>query len=315
MNTKLILTTAAVLLVCPLGSHVQAASPVPPVVPPITTAPTAGPVTLRYKFTVGQVHRYQFGMETNGTMLTGQSGAGIPLDTTMKMVMSQTVQSIRPADGAATILAQIDSMQMFQNGKEIALPSAQQAQMKKPSTIVMLPSGKTLSADIPSLDSTSMPGMDVSKGMFTSTALLPDGPVKVGDTWTGAVATAMAGVQSNFISVITGLDSKNGVSMATISQKQMGKIHMTMSKGMPMTMTMAGTVTGDGTQIFDTDAGAVQSMTSTAATAMTMTFGKMANGTAPPAGMPQSMKMQMQTKLTMERLSDQPSVSVIVPNP
>ena len=304
MNQKLILTTAtAFFTVCPLALHAQAVPPVQtvPTAPP--TAPAAPGVTLRYKFAVGQVHRYRYDMDMNMLMDTGQTGAGMPMTMTMQMIMQQTVKSIRPADGAATIVTQIEAMNTLRNGQEVPMPDAQQAQMKKPFTQVMLPTGKILSTEMPALG--GMPGMDFSKGMFSGTASLPEGPVKVGDAWNGGAASPMAGMQIAFASTLVGLDQKNGATVATLHNKQTGTIDSTLTKGVPVPMKMQGQLTGEGTQLFDTTAGALQSATGTANTAMTMQFGHAADGTTPP-GMPQQMKMQMQMKYTMQRLSDTP---------
>ena len=303
MNHKLILATTAFFAVCPLTLHAQAAPPVQvgPIVPP--TAPAAQAVTLRYKFAVGQVHRYQYNMDMNMLMETGQTGAGIPMNMTMQMTMRQTVKSIRPADGAATLVSQIETMHMLNNGQETPLPEAQQEKMKQPGTLVMLPTGKIISFTAPELGGAGMPGMDFSKGMFSSTAFLPEGPVKPGDTWSGDLQAAMAGMKMAFTSTLASVDQKDGATLANIHNKQTGTIDTTMTKGVPVPMKMQGQIAGEGTQLFDTTAGALQSATGTANTDMTMTFGPAADGTTPP-GMPQGMKMQMQMKYTMERLSD-----------
>jgi len=257
---------------------------------------------LRYKFAAGQVRRYSYDMDMNMNMLTGQSGAVVPINMTMQMTMSQTVKSVRPADGAATLSTKIEAMHMLQNGKDVVLPADAQAKMSQPFTQVMLPTGKILSMNAPGMAGMGAPGMDFSKNMFSATALLPAGPVRIGDQWSGAVEAAMAGAQSSFTATLTGVDQKNGATLATIDSKTTGTIDKSLSAGMAATMKMSGTVSGTGTQIFDTTAGAVQSATGTADTDMTMNFGKPANGAEAPAGMPSSMKMQMQMKFTMTRL-------------
>ena len=292
----ILFAAAALSAVYPLTVHAQAAPPAAPL-----TAPAASAVTLRYKFAVGQVHRYQYDMDMNMLMMTGQSGAGVPINMTMQMTLRQTVKSIRPADGAATVSSQVEDMHMLRNGQETPMPEAQAAKMKQPFTQVILPTGKILSMDMPALG--GMPGMDFTKGMFSSTSFLPAGPVKVGDTWHGDGVAPMVGMQMAFTSTLAGLDTKNGVTLAMIQSKQTGTMDMTLTKGVPVPMKMQGQITGAGTQVFDTTAGALQSATGTANTDMTMTFPPAADGTLP-AGMPHGMKMQMQMKFTMQRLSD-----------
>lgn len=301
MKTAYFLAVTA-LLALPLAAPAQVA------VPTIPAAPAPQAVALRYKFVPGQMHRYQMTMTMKGLMLTGQSGAGLPLNSSMRLIFQQTVKEVRASDGAATLVAQIEEVHSLMNGQETALPEAQQAKMKQPYTIVMLPTGKMLSADIPSLNASALPGMDMSKGLFSGSAFLPDGPVKIGDTWNGVAASPMVGMQMTSVSTLAGLEQKNGASLATITQTQKGTIYTTMSKGLPVTMKMLGTVTGIGTQVFDATAGAIQSATGTTNTLMTMTFGKSASGTSP-AGLPQQMKMEMKAEVSMQRLDDVPPPS------
>ena len=213
MNTKLLMTASALLALCP-ALHAQTA-PVPP-----AAATASAPITLRYKFVPGQVRRYAYTMNMDMHMLTGQSGAAVPMNMTMNMVMRQRVKSVRAADGAATLVTVLEGMHMLQNGKEVALPAAAKAKMTKPTTLVMLPNGKMLSMDAPGMSGLSAPGMDFGKSMFNGTGFLPDGPVKSGDTWNGAVDSAMAGVQAAYTATLTGLSAgPSGATLATIEKQ------------------------------------------------------------------------------------------------
>lgn len=297
MNTKLILSAAALLALCP-ALHAQTA-PVAPALPAFPAVPASSPVTLRYKFAAGQVHRYEYDMDMNTLMQTGQTGAGIPMDMTMHMIMRQTVKSVRPTDGAATIETQIESAHLLRGGQEMPLPEDAQAKMKQPFTQVMLPNGKILSMALPGMAGMGAPGMDFSKNMFSMTALLPDGPVKVGDNWKGSADAAALGAQTLFTATLAGVDQKNGATLATIQQTQTG----TFDKPMPESgMSLQGQVTGKATQIFDTAAGVIQSATGTSGADMTMMLPQTAATMG--QGMPSAMKMQMQMKYTMTRLSD-----------
>ena len=268
-------------------------------------------MTLRYKFAVGQVHRYEYDAETDVLMQTGQTGAGIPISMTTQTTMRQTVKSIRPADGAATVITQIEAVRALRNGQEVPIAEAQQAKMKEPFTQVMLPTGEILSMKSPALEGAGMPGMDFSKGMFGnlgSTVALPAGQVKVGDTWNSSGAAPGMGIDIASKSTLASLDQKNSTTLATIQNKQTATINKPMTEGSPMKM--LGQLTGNVTQVFDVSAGALQSMNGTASADMTMAFGKSADGTTP-TGMPSAMKVQMQMKYTMELLTGQ---SVVVPN-
>lgn len=300
MNRKLVITTAALFALCAPPLHAQT----PPLTAPASPSTPAAPaVTLRYKFTVGQVHRYEYDMAVEMLMQTGQTGAGMPIDMTMKMTMRQTVKSIRPADGAATIVTQIDSMHMLRGGQEMPLPEAQQEKMKQPFTQVMLPTGKILSMKAPSLSGMGGPGMDFSKGMFSSMAALPAGPVKVGDTWSGSSTAAMLGLDITGTATLTGLEQANGDTLATIQSKSNGIMDKTMAQG-PVPMNLNGPIVGQTSQIFDTSTGTLESAKGTTSADIAMAFPKSAGGTTPP-GMPSAMKMQMQFQ--MLRLSDTPT--------
>ncbi len=303
MKTKLILTAAAALALCPV-LHAQTL-PAAPAAPTSPSAPAAAAVTLRYKFAVGQVHRYEYDMDMNTLMQTGQTGAGIPMDMTLHMVMRQTVKSIRPADGAATLETQIESVHMLRGGQEMPLPEEIDAKLKQPFIQVILPTGRILSVDAPGMSGLGAPGMDVGSSLFGTTALLPDSPVKVGDNWKGA-ADAM-GAQTTFTATLMGVDQKNGAALATIQQKQTGTFDKPMTEN---GMTMQRRTTNTATQVFDTAAGMVQSATGTDDTDMTMTFPKAAAGGTTPTGMPSAMKMQMQMTYTMTRLSDTPPTAI-----
>ena len=302
IETKMRVLWAAAALAALSPMAAQAQAPVPAA--PAPAAPTAGAVTLRYKFVPGQVHRYKLTTTVAGTMMTGQSGAGFPLNTATQIVMKQTVKDVRASDGAATITTQIESMRFAMNGQEQPIPEAQQALMKKPITQVMLPTGKVLSVDLPNAPGTSLPGMDFSKTFSSMSVAFPDGPLKAGEDWKSTIsAPGMKGTDLNYDSTLTSLSGDGDAARANIDQKIAGTLGMTLSQGMPMGMKMAGTVNGTGTMVFNTALGLVESLTNNSSVDMTMTF-KAKPGAAVPPGMPAGMKMQMQQKTTLERLPD-----------
>ncbi len=292
---------AAALAAFPLSAGAQMPTP---------AAPAAGTVTLRYKFAPGQVHRYKMTTNMTGTMMTGQSGAGFPINTATQIIMKQTVKDVRASDGAATISTEIESMRVAMNGQEQPLPDAQQASLKKPITQVMLPTGKVLSMKLPDTPGMSLPGMDFSKSFSSLSVAFPDGPLKAGDTWKGTVAApGMEGTSLSYNSTLTSLTGDGDAARANIDQKIGGTLAMNLSQGLPMGMTMAGTVNGTGTMVFNTALGVVENLTNNSSIDMTMTL-KPKPGQAPPPGMPAGMKMQMRQKTTMELLPNVVSVPV-----
>ncbi len=295
MNSKLFFAAA-------LALSTPAFSQAVPTAPPPAATPAAPAVTLRYKFAVGQVHFYTYKMEMNMLMDTGQTGAGVPISMTTQTTMRQTVKSIRPSDGAATITTQILSVRSLRNGQEVPMSEDQQEKAKQSFTQVMLPSGKILSTEAPALS-----GMDLSKGAsgsLGSTVALPQGPTKIGDTWNTTGTIPGMGVDLDSKSTLASLDQKNGATVASIQTQQNGTINKPAAAGLPMTM--QGPVTGNISQVFDMSAGVLKSMTGTCSADLLMTAEKSADGTALP-GVPSAMKMQMQMKYTMELLTGPPA--------
>ena len=300
-SNRSLFTAAALLAALPLAARAQTAAPAAPATPaaPVTPAtPTAGaaqPVTLRLKFTPGQTLYYTLTADTAGTLLTGQSGAGMPINTHAQMLMRQTVKDVRAADGAATIDTGIESMTITMNGQALPLPPEKLAQMKSVGTLVILPTGKTVSfTPNPALGGrAAMPGMDMSHaGAIGSLGQFPDAPVKPGDVWKTGVQMGMLGMQAAANLTLTGVDTSGGRTVAVIAQKTDGALN-TASAGAaaPGSLKMTGRVSGTGTLRFDVGAGAVESQTGVADIAMNMT----------PPGATAPMKMQMKVTSTLAR--------------
>jgi len=300
MNKNDLLAAAALLAACPLAAHAQTAAPVPALPAPATAAQ---PVTLRLKFTPGQTLYYSMITDTNGTMLTGQSGAGMPIQVHMQMLMHQTVKDVRAADGAATMDVGIDAMSMGMNGQTFPMPPNKLAQMKTIGTMTILPTGKTLSftpgAGLSAMG--PMPGMDLSHAnAMGSLGQFPDTPVKAGDTWKSAVSMGMMGMQAASTFSLASLDTTGGATIALIKQTINGAFDTSAANGAaasaPAGMKMIGSVNGTGTLRFDVGAGAVAGQTSHVSVAMTMT----------PPGATAPMKMQMKANSTLSRASAPP---------
>ncbi len=302
MNKNYSLAAAILLAAGPLAAHAQTAAPVPATTAaPAAPATAAQPVTLRLKFTPGQTLYYTLTSDTNGTILTGQSGAGMPIQVHMQMLMHQTVKDVRASDGAATLDVGIDTMTMGMNGQTMPLPAEKLAQMKTVGTMTILPTGKTLSFT-PSAGLSAagpmMPGMDMSHmNAMGSLGQFPDGPLKLGDTWKSAVAAGMMGMQVASGFSLASLDTTGGATIALIKQTINGTFDTSAAGGAgaatPEGLAMTGTVTGTGTLRFDVDAGAVAGQTSHANVTITMTR----PGTDTP------MKMQMKANSTLARAS------------
>lgn len=298
MMKKNCLLAAVVLAACPLAAHAQTAAPAAPAPPGASQA-----VTLRLKFTLGKTTYYTLTTDTDGTMQMPQGA--MPLKNHIAMTLHQTVKDVRATDGAATLSTGIDSMTFSMNGRTFPMPPEKLAQMKAIGTMVILPTGKTLSfTPNPALGGPPMPGMDMSKiNALGSLGQFPDGPVKPNDTWNTAISMGMLGAQvaSNF--TLVSVDTTGAVPVAVIKQTTDGTFDLSGANGTtpaPMGgMKMTGKVSGTGMLRFDVTAGTVEGQTSKADLTLYMT--------PPNAAAP--MQMQMKVRTTMRRASAPPSAS------
>ncbi len=303
MTKDCLFAAAALFAACMPVAQAQTAAPVPasPAAPVLgAPASAAKPVTLRLKFTPGQTLYYSMITDTNGALLTGQSGAGMPIQVHMQMLMHQTVKDVRASDGAATMEIGLDTMSMGMNGRTFPMPPDKLAQMKTIGTMTILPTGKTLSftpsAGLGAM--APMPGMDLSHtNPMGSLGQLPDASVKVGDTWKSAVAMGMMGTQVAAGFTLSGVDTMGGKTIALIKQTMNGTFDTSAASRAaapaPAGMAMKGSVEGTGTLRFDVDAGAVAGQTSHANITMTMT----------PPGATAPLNMQMKMTSTLRRAS------------
>ena len=142
--------------------------------------------------------------------------------------------------------------------------------------------------------------MDLGSAMKASIAF-PDLPVKTGDQWNGILTAG--GMKMLYASTLAGIEMVSGRQLATINQTLSGDMNMTVTKNMPVAMNMTGKITGGGSQVFDTAAGALASQKLEMNMDFLMTFTPPA-GEARPAGMPPYMKMMMKEIVTTERIDD-----------
>lgn len=232
--------------------------------PLVTASGAPQPVTLRYKFTPGQVTHTKVTMDFNYN-LSGLPGSASPAAVKMHttQVVSRTVQSVA-ADGSATLLLHQDSADstFSISGTSQPLP-AEATAPRDLMTLIMTPTGKVVSSQMASVPGTANPmqGMDMSKMEQLQGKLdFPTAPQNIGDTWKGSAAldktlsgTALSGLTVS-TAVQSTLTSLSPDGMASINQTVIG----TFSGGASpagSTFQMDGTMSGAGTYTFDTAAG------------------------------------------------------------
>ena len=218
--------------------------------PAVVYATAPGPaVTLKYKYVPGQVQRYKLHTSIDTTLAPARPGSPPTSNVTQDMVFKQTVLKVRVSDGAATSRGEIEEYHIFSNGKETGLPFPASAQMKKPYTVISLPNGKVLS-----IDDVGMP-----KGLIST---FPLHPLKVGESWSEAVTTALGGESGLETNTFTGYDITGGGRRAIIQQKINRKITKAVAGGTGIPQVMAGTTTGDETLVFDLTTGTISRLAS-----------------------------------------------------
>ena len=257
-------------------------------------AAPSGSVLLKYKYKPGQVLHYQMTESTIGSTM------GMAMNSHMTMMLTETVKSVDPATGNATILVQSNTptSTMTMNGKPLAsgMPHI------PPMTIteVVSPLGKPVSANMGGAGAPSsgdgvmsmiMPNSGGGNGLGQLGAF-PNHPVSVGDIWRSA--SGMGGLGAGQVNVkqsLVGLRSSGGHSMADIATRY----SMNIAPKAGAMMQMSTLSTGTSHQQFDVTSGTLTSTT----TKMVMTMkSKAPAGAASQNGMGMSMGA-FETHMTM----------------
>ena len=230
-------------------------------------APDLSAVTLRYRYVPGKTLRYRIHIDRDTSVTSGSSGRRVPLHMTMDLVTRQMVQKVRTVDGAATLVGAVEELHVFSNGKETEIPKSMTSQMKLPYSLVTLPDGKVLSLKMP-------PGIPLTSAgdwhkSLSSSVALPERPVKIGESWPGNAP--VAGVPLTMTYTLTGFEAGSGTSRAIIQQKTQGIIAKTLTPDAGKSQGVTGTVTGNGTYVFDRVSGCLSRLANASQVAMTLT--------------------------------------------
>ncbi len=302
MNTRLLPLCAALIAALPLAAPAQT-----------TTAPTARPLTLRYKWTPGEVQHYKATMDMNITMdMTGLGpkapGLMPPMIGHTTMAYDLTVQSVNPADGSATLTEHITQMSATLNGKPMPGMETGLDANKGDVTLVLSPLGKMLSMHLPVSDAGKLPpGMDLSKIGEATPATLPSFPAHVGDTWQDNTTMhlfnqmpGMAALQTTVFSTLAGI-SKDAHPIAGIRQTSQGTLNGAMPAGAAGKLDMTGQFQDDSLVKFDVDNGSMLGQDGT----LTMNT-HVAMPNTPATGKTMQMRTRMQMTTHLERLPSAP---------
>jgi hypothetical protein len=220
-------------------------------------AAAPGGVLLRLKFKPGDQHTYKMAMDmamvVNMPAGAGAgAGAAVPVKEHLDMVYRQTVESVDPATGNATLQMQFVSFNIFMNGKPLQLPPATLAPLQQPATIVMTPTGKTVSLKMPGV--AGFPGGGSPWSSLQSSGVLPDQPVKVGDTWQVTQNVPGVGMSIDIPMSFAGVTEQGGHAIARIDLLYNGDMKANPNQAGGMAL-QTGSITGSGSQMFDNDLG------------------------------------------------------------
>jgi hypothetical protein len=215
---------------------------------------------LQYKFTQGELLRYQVLMDTSmkmdmpGTQNSSPMGE-IPASHTV-MVMRQRATKVLPGGDAEVNMA-IESMNISFGGQSMNYPTEKLPVF----TLTMSPSGAIKGMTTQG----AVQGMDMSKMMnsLQNNVSFPATPIKVGDAWAQTIPLPLPSgqgtIQAN--NQLTSLNMKlGGYTVAAVKQTLGGAF--TYSMAVPAsknsaggTMNMKGTVSGGGTMYFSAEYG------------------------------------------------------------
>lgn len=202
------------------------------------------PVTLEYKFKVGDIDKYKMTMDMSVQMPGMPAKEGVsPISMSMTMTCTQQTLAVNP-DGSAKIKAT--------NGKPTITggpASAKGAKMPdlagQSITFTMTKRGQTLS--IEGLDNllagSPLKNMDLSSffSPASNQALLPEGPVEVGQSWNQSVPFPFGGGAIGVNSELESADQQVwGLNAAKIKQRLAGSLDI----GQFMKSLMAAVGTG-----------------------------------------------------------------------
>ena len=255
MNTSLLAGTLLFLAVCPATGTAQS--------DPAAPAPAPRTEYLRLYFPVGQTLYYSLTEDTIGTSLEAH-GKPTRINSHLEMHLHQTVTGLQASDSAGLIEIGIDSLTVTVDKKPTPPTDSDLAAMADMVKLVVLPNGKLESALVnPALNvSEALTGEDPAHlNALAGLGVLPETPLKVGDTWKSPVFQGMEGEQTTADLTLTGWEKQGAASIAVIKQALHGKFGTPAADTAqpPGELKIAGGEFGTRTVRFNVEAGTVQS--------------------------------------------------------
>lgn len=277
-------------------------------------AAIAEPVTLEYKFKAGDVDKYKMTMDMSMQMSGIPAKEGVPaMNMSMLMTCIQTTLAVNP-DGSAKVKVTYGDM------KITGLPKSAKAETKTKTnalagqSIIMTMSKRGQMLSVEGMDklmaAAGAPSMDFSKFLNAASnqALLPEGPVEVGQSWEQEVPLPFGDSKFNVTSTLESTDQQmwglnaakvnqvfNGsFDIADIMKAMMGGLN-TGAKGMPDMSSFSGTadMSGDMSFLFAPTIGKLLKGDGTMQMKMTMNLPPEAVKQGAPASFDMNMNMRI----------------------
>lgn len=232
----------------------------------MAAAASAEPITLEYKFTVGEVDKYKMTMDMSMEMpAMGSKTTAPPTNMSMTMTWAQKTLEVNP-DGSAKL--QVTYGEPTISGPKMPANAAKTTKLGGKSVIMtMSKRGQMLSME--GLDkvmaSSGLKNLDFSK--FTSGAssgpLFPEGPAEVGQSWSQEIPFPFGNSQMNVTSTLVSTDEQlwsqkaarlkqvfNGQLDLADIMKAVGPAAAGSAKGAPDLSSMTGNAGFDGHMSF-----------------------------------------------------------------
>ncbi len=238
------------------ASFLAAFSTVALFIPAHAAAPSA--ILLKYKYSPGEVLKFQVAENIDSQVTVGTRTTPVTSHTVSEL--TQTVKSVDPTTGNATLQVQFGRPTMTLDGKVVNLPLAP-ATAANGVTMVVTPAGnpKSVTGGIGAssvfMGSGSTPP-GILSGSFGQLSVFPSHTVRIGDAWRSSSAVAQAGLQLFAKQTLVSVDTKGVDSVATIDSRY--SIDMT-----PKAPGGGMAVSGTGRELFDVGTGTLESSSMT----------------------------------------------------
>lgn len=295
MKFKSALVLAAGLVVLSSVVLAQANPPAPPQDPNKT-------YTISTKYVAGDLLKYRMKMNMNMEMKGKDGSSPIPaMDIVTNMVMKMKTLKAN-ADGSALIESKVTDGETSVMGQTVAMPETPATQMEVTKDGIM---------KVKNLD--SIPGAQAIQSMMnmnnmpTMGVLMPDHPVKIGETWSKELEGIMGAKKMKITQTLVSVDTVDGKDILKIKQVLEMPLEIMMGdKGTPVKdaavamMVMTGIVNSTGILSVSPDNGRfIKSDTDMVMSMVMLMKGEAAKSS--PFG--ESMNMSMKGKMLMDLIS------------